>query len=458
MKTVTKPFLQVMLFIAAICICSSCSGDDYVNVIPGNSNALVSVDMKGLEDTMGHSGVDAIKSLFGTDNADDCGIDFASKVFFFETTDGNMGCCAKVSSSTGLADWLNGLAGKGICKKVTERRDIQFTLLRGSWTVCFNDKALLIMGPVLPAQQAEAVREMSRWLKQSEEDGVKGTPVFDKLQGIETPVAIVAQMAAMPEKFVAPFTIGAPKGADASQLLIAASITFAEGGNLLISGEPFSFNAAIDKALKNGTKNFRSIGGKYADNLTDNTLCSLFMNVKGTELVKMMHDSAALGVLLAGMNTVIDMDNILRSVDGDMVIGVNSYSESNMNMTMAAQLSNHDFLEDVDYWKKSCPAGSTIEDCGTNRFCFKNGETHFWFGVSEGNEFYGSTDRLVAASILKPSASPLPSAVRDFIRRQRFCMVLNVGELMEQNKELGSVADVLSPVFGNVNKVIYCIK
>ena len=57
-------------------------------------------------------------------------------------------------------------------------------------------------------------------------------------------MALVAQAQALPEKFVAPFTLGAPKNADASQIVIAAEMNV-QKGMLRIKGETFSFNPSI---------------------------------------------------------------------------------------------------------------------------------------------------------------------------------------------------------------------
>ncbi len=322
MKHIKSIILQMLAAIACICIYSSCSGDSYLNTIPANANALIAINAEKLGEASGKDGREILKSIFKADGDGDCGIDLGSKLYMFETTDGNLGCCAKVGSKSDLTEWLESLGKKGLCSKVTERRGLSFALLRNSWAVGFSDKSAVIIGPVLPAQQADAVRTLTKYLKQNEDEGGKSSPLFDKVEGIDSPVAIVAQSDALPEKFAAPFTLGAPKDADASQVCIAASLTATGDGCLHISGEPFSLNPGIDKALNESKGKFRKIGDRYTGNMPGQTLCLMFLNVDGHDFVKMMHDSKSLGVILAGANTAIDMDNILRSVNGEMAIGV----------------------------------------------------------------------------------------------------------------------------------------
>lgn len=450
--------LQMLATIACICIYSSCSSDDYIDAIPANSNAIIAVDTKALNEQTGMADNNIVKSILKVDDVKKCGIDFSNKLYLFETTDGNLGCCAKVDDESTLADWLETLNKKGLCSKTTGKRDFTFALLHGSWAVGFSGKAVIILGPVLPAQQADAIRTLARYLKQDDDDGIRSTPLYDKLESINSPVAIVAQVDALPEKLAAPFTIGAPKGTDASQLCIAASITASSKGCMNICGEPFSFNGEIDKALKASNNKFRIIKGNYINNIPGNTLCSIFMNVNGSDFVNMMHNSSSLGVLLAGMNTAIDMDNILRCVDGEMAFGVDALSDKNISMSMAAQLAKTDFLKDVDYWKKSCQAGSSINDCGKDKFVYNSSDTRFWFGVSASREFYGSSEEDIAENILKPTKRQFPADAKKSIQGQRFCMIINVQQIIEQNKDISVVTDLLKPLFGNVNYIVYSIK
>ena len=86
---------------------SSCSGTDYLNAIPKKSTALISVDMQQM--ASGKSDEDKagmLKSLLHVEDASKCGIDISEKIFLFESADGNLGLCAKVSDEGDVEDWL----------------------------------------------------------------------------------------------------------------------------------------------------------------------------------------------------------------------------------------------------------------------------------------------------------------------------------------------------------------
>lgn len=458
MKLTGKSFMHILVLMSCICINLSCSNDDYTNAIPANSKAIISIDAGEMEPTDGNDGKGIISALFKDCGIDESGLDLTTRIYLFETAEGNLGACMKVDDSDDLNTCFEKLKEKGICDKVIKKRDFNFTLLKGSWAIGYNDKAMLIQGPILPAQQADAIRAIGRWLKQEDDDGIKSSPLFEKLNSIEGSMTMVAQADALPEKLSIPFTIGQPKSSDASQILIAASMTATKDGCLLINGNTFSLNKQVDEELQKSTGKLRKINGRYTNNISGKSLCSIFMNVNGPDFVDIAHNNPALGALLAGANTAIDMDNILRCVNGDFAISIGSYDENDMKISMVAQLANRNFLKDVDYWKKSCPAGTQIEDCGKDYFHLKGSETSLWFGASDSNEFFASSDNDIATNILKPSLHPIPRSITKHIQGNRLCMILNISEGFGDNKALSNAADIIKPIFGDIKTIIYTLK
>ena len=451
--------LMVGCLMACWGLLSSCSGSDYVNAIPANSTAVISVDMQKMaadNQTAGQAGV--LKTLLHVEDVADCGIDISEKLYLFESAEGNLGLCAKVADGGNLEDWLNKLSKEQhACQKVTEKKGFHFTLLKDSWLVGFSDKSLLVMGPVVADAKAELQRQMVKYLKADEEQGFKVSPMFGRLDSISSPMAMVAQAKALPEKFVAPFTLGAPKDADASQVVVAAEMEILHG-MLRIKGETFSFNASVDKALKEATQNYRPIKGKYVTSMPDDAVAGIFMNVDGTKFLSMVRSNKGLQQLLLGINAAIDMDNIIKSVDGDLALVMPSFSDSSLKLTMAAQLAHSKWLADVGYWKESCPAGSSIGDCGKNAYYYTDGKTSFYFGVSDGNQFYSGSDELLASYSIKPSNHPIAGDIRKEIIGQKLAMVINLAKSGTDSEATSAVTSLLAPIFGDLNSVVYTLK
>ncbi len=447
--------LIIATFVGLVML-TSCSGDDYINAIPANSTALLSFDASALG---GKPKAENIKRLLGVKDVEDCGIDFSNKVYVFETVDGNIGLVAKVDDDDNLNDWLNGLSSKGLCTKTEEKGDNRFAVLKNSWVVGFSSDALLIMGPVLPAQQAEAKQQILRYFNQDEDNGIKTSPLFERLDSIDSAVALVARADALPEQFAMPFTLGAPKGTDASQIIISAEIARGSANCLEISGETFSLDKEINAALKSSMATLRPIQGKYVRSMSSSDTFGAFLNVDGKQFINMLHSEKSFQALLAGLNTAIDMDNIIKSIDGDLAIVANSYgADQSMALQMGAQLASKDFLADVGYWKQSCPAGCKIVDWGKNSYLYTDGKLNYYFGVTDDMQYFsGSTPEKAQASISSAKHS-LPVSLTSKIAGKRMCMVLNVRALAGGAGQYASVMSFIEPFFGKVETVLYYLK
>lgn len=437
---------------------SACSDNDYLNAIPSKSTAVISIDMSRLNGQEQEQNQEHIlKTMLHVDDVSKCGLDVKEKVYLFETIDGNLGLCAKVADEGDVSNWLSELSQQRICSTVTERKGFHFAVLKDSWLVGFSSKALLVMGPVVAEAQAEMQRQMVRYLNADEDAGIKSSKLFAQLDSIDSPMAMVAQAVALPEKFVAPFTLGAPKDADASQIVIAAGMDV-ENGVLKIAGRTFSFNPSINQALVKSQQVFRPIQGDYVQSMPDDAMAGIFMNVAGSRFLPLVQSNQGLQTLLMGINASIDMDNILRSVDGDMSIVLPTLGADHMQMMMAARLSHAKWLSDVDYWKQSCPKGSTIGNWKSNAFCYSSGKTCFYFGVTDDKQFFSGNDEVSAESSIRPSSHPISKRVQNMIRGEKMVMVINLEKSGGGGSAMQAVTGLLSPLFGQLTAVVYTLK
>lgn len=453
MKNISiKSLCFSMALLPLMLMLASCSGDDYLNAIPDDSTALVALDMLQLS---ADGKTDVLNGMLGVDDVDGCGIDLSSKLYVFTTAEGSVGLAAKVDDDGALDEWLGRMSQKGFCVQTSKRKDFGFTVIKDSWVAGFSSGALVVLGPVLPSQQADAQRRIIKYLEQDEEHSVKATPMFARLDTIGAPVALVAQAAALPEKMVAPFTLGAPKNADASQVMIAAELNPVDDGCVVVSGETFSFNKSVDEALKAARGVFRPITDKYLANMSDSASLGVFMNVDGTRFIELLNANKSFQALLAGVNTAIDMNNIIKSIDGDVAVMLPDLSKGMSGVQMCAKLKSKAFLADVGYWKQSCPVGSRITDWKKDAYCFTNGDISYYFGVTPDLQYYSGMSEAMAEGVLSAASSPLSAAVRQLVVGRRLVMLLNVGSLKAGGVDYGNY---LKTLFGGADTVIYIMK
>ena len=432
----------------------SCSGSDYLNAVPAKSTALISIDMSQMQGGGYEGQAGLLRSLLHVDDVKECGLDLGEKLYLFESQDGNLGLCAAVDDADKVGSWLGQLATHHIATQPEERKGFRFSVLKGSWLVGYSDKALLVMGPVVADAQAEMQRQMVRYLKAGDDEGVKASPLFERLDTVSSPMGMVARAQALPEKFVAPFVLGAPKGTDASQVLVVARMSVADG-LLRMEGHTFSLNKQIDEALQKALSVYRPIQGKYVASMPSDAVAGIFMNVDGKQFLPLMQADASLQTLLMGINQAIDMDNIMRSVNGDMAIMIPSFSDSQFKMMMAAQLEHSQWMADIDYWKKSCPPGAKIADWGKNAYLYTDGKASFYFGVTDDRQFYGGSDELSAQYAVKSSNHPMPQTVQQAILGQRLAMVVNLGKGAGGTDAVQAMTGLLSPLFGELSAIVY---
>ena len=436
--------LWTFFFLTTVGALSSCSGSEYINAIPSESQMLIRLNPTKISGTKSPL---ILKTLLHVKNLDESGIDLSQDVFFFEDGQGNFGLCAKVNSDSKLEKSLQ-KAGLSL----TKRRDYKFAALPSGWVIGFSDNAALLMGPVVPAAQDDLITLMARYLGSDEEQGIKSSPMYATSDSIDAPMSIVAQTNALPEQFVAPFTMGAPKDTDPTDVVLAAAMEV-KNGRLLMQGKTLSYKKGINSAIEKAANVYRPIKGNYIKAMSQDDVLGLFLNVDGKQFHKLMIQNRAATAMLAGINTAIDMDNILKSVDGDLTLVTSSLGKENLHMMMAARLSGAPWLADVDYWKQSVPAGGHIGDWGKNCYYYSGNGTTYFFGVTPDMQYMSGASPEEAKHSITTSPKPLPSDLQNIIKGKKFAMVVNFKAL--GNGKAAAVTSLLMPMFGNINTIVY---
>lgn len=436
--------LWTFYILATVGILSSCSRSEYINAIPAESQMLIRVSPAKLS---GAKSPLILKTLLHLKNLDSLGIDLSQDVYFFEDGQGNFGICAKVNSENKLAKSLQD-AGMSL----TKRRDYKFAPLSSGWIIGFSDNAVLLMGPVVPAAQDDLITLMARYLGSDEEQGIKSSPMYATSDSIDAPMSIVSQTRALPEQFVAPFTMGAPKDADPADVILAAAMEV-KNGRLLMHGKTLSYKKSINSAIDKAANVYRPIKGDYIKAMSQDDVLGLFLNVDGKQFHSLLIQNRAATAMLAGINTAIDMDNIIKSVDGDLTLVTSSLGSDNLHMMMAARLSGAPWLADIDYWKKSVPAGGHIGDWGKNCYYYSGNGTTYFFGVTPDMQYMSGASPEEAKNSITTSLNPLPADLQEIIKGKKFAMVVNFKAL--DNSKAAAVTSLLMPMFGNINTIVY---
>lgn len=456
------------LFFVFSLLLVSCS-KDYRSCIPAGCQALMAVDVLaiGRESGLDKSDEkqDALKTLLMTDDIADCGIDVTERLYCFETADGEFGIVAKVGSKSKVGGWIENLSTKGVCKKVGEKKGYDFYTLKESFLVTYSGNALMIMGPFVADDMSRKQVQMAKWLDASDGEGMMQSKIFERLEQMNGSVSLVARSSALPEKFVTPVILGAPKGTDASEVLVSADMNVSRG-ILNVAGDVFSFNVSVDETLKKSAECYRPITGTYLDRISVDNSAVLITNVDGAGYLKLLRTNDALRTMLLGINTAIDMDKMLTTIDGDMMVCVPNLLADRISLNLIARVKNTNWVGDVDYWKKSCPAGTAITNVpdasGFPQFRLSGSSTNAVFGMADANTLFVSTAAAeakdgITTTVAMP-AKKLPSDIQAMAKGKRMCIIVNLAEIVKNKKEASLITDMLSSVFGDVSTLVYTVE
>lgn len=410
--------IHSILLIVFAAMMAACSNDDYVGVVPDNCTALLSIDVPKLGEKQ--KGIDArlLRTFFRVSSPDGCGIDLASKLYLFQTPDGNTGLAARVKDADEVASWIEKLRQQGQCKRLTQHKDKSFTVIDGSWVAGFDDRALLVMGPVVATDQPTMMRRMIKML--DETSTIQDSQLFSRLEQMDAPMAFVAQSVALPEQLAPLCSLGAPEGTPPGKVMLAATIT-EQNRCMIVRGEPFSFDDTVDKALKKALDSYRVMKGSCAAAVPSTAVYTIMTNVNGQQFVSLLRGNKQLAGMLAGAGTKVDVETFIGNVDGDMVF---SFSPSQGNMdNMRMQWA-------ADIRKDPQPLDA---------------ESQQW----------ADANRLLAPAADNNAAPRMPSEVLQAVNKARMATIINLASLAGKEGEGSGKSLLPVNIFSNIDYVIY---
>ena len=180
------------------------------------------------------------------------------------------------------------------------------------------------------------------------------------------------------------------------------------------------------------------------------------MNVDGNDFHKLIRQNRGISTMLMGINAAIDMDNIIKSINGDMALITSTFDKDNFEMMMAARLGNANWLKDVAYWKQSVPQGGHIGDWYKNHFYYTGNHTEYYFGVTDDMQYMSGSSTGAALRSVYPSLHPIDSTLQQLIIGKKLVMLINLAAL--QNQKAQAITAMLQPLFGELNTIVYMMK
>lgn len=405
----------------------------YTHALPADMKAVASVDMSRLARESGLDAARLQELVFADRSVDDTGLDFAEKIYAFVSPDDCFGVVAAVADAKQLRKTLDALHEEGHCEAVDEQRGFAWTTIEGQWLAAFDDDKLLVMGPAMGSALDELRNRMATYLRQDEAESGAATPMFSELGEQQGAVALVSQLGVLPASYSSMLRTGLPKEVDPQDVRMAASLEVA-GNRLALHVALLSDHPEMQKLIREAETLFRPIQGDLATLAPPQALLWMGANVNGEKLLEELRKEPTLRTALIMLNMGIDVDLILKSIDGDLSVAVEAL-DGNLSVptVLTAQLARTDFLKNVDYWKRSLGPRSDVlfRDLGNNRFYFSMGAQGAYFGVKD-KCLYVANDERLAASALVPQTASTVAPYRGEMKGCRWYLTVDLTQLWQQ--------------------------
>ncbi len=460
------PFFLVALLFA------SCGKSDYADVVPKDASLVIEVNMADIASKGGiaeskllasvktnldyiASGDDKAKLVEIFDNPENTGIDFTVPVYAF-TASGSFGVAARLSDETAFEDFITLLSNQGFAVQPSERDGVKWVSLLDELDMVYKDDVLLITMPLDPEGSAGNKRNASNWITQDKsEECFSSTDHYKRMQ--ETDGDVVAYFDV--DDYAGKLKSMMFKDMRDAEVSAVASLSF-EDGCAKMKTSIFSNDEKVNNAIAEYGKNLRKIGGQYIDTPMEDFMAWFGCNVDGNWLLPILKSDKDIKTLMFMIERGIDIEKIIKSVDGDMAIVVPKMnpadeSETGFDFIATAQLKNSDFLSDVDGWTKSMKDyGLSMLRTGKNQYELLTADGKINWGVDD-NELYFATENAYKLNAFS-GRSALLKDYADKIKDSRMYLYVNLESLpMVELSQLMGLGHEYAFIFANMKALTF---
>ena len=426
----SKCIKHIYVILALIFMLSACTNNEknYTTVIPKDATLVVKANMKNLveKSDLSNSPIIAMAKqslgvLMGKDakkHVEDImndpsltGLNFDLPVYLFQTKNNYTGLSICVDDESLLDEFLNALSGQNICTKVKERDGLKCCKLLDDINVAYDDNTLLLL-----------VRVEDKGISSTQNDGAVIQQLFDynednsfimsenakKMNDMNCEdFQIYSNLAAIPSQYIEDYKSLLPAGVNYSDVNVIFGVDFLKGSvsvKTLLCGN----NAKAQKIIDDGYDSFKPIQGTYLSNIPKNNKTWICFGSNGKKGLEQIKKFPAVKEMLTALNLGIDADNIIRAIDGDVLLLSSKSADKSetyddvlkeADFSLVANLKNSDFMKDMDYWMESS------KEYGVNIVPFKDQyklrieDKDYYMDVKKNNLYFGT----------------IPSSLKDFI-------------------------------------------
>ena len=402
--------LSSFIILLVALLLTSCSNDDYRNVIPSDASFVVSVNLGslaeksdiehskymnlfkiGLTSVVSNDKLDDVQELI--DHPEKTGLDFTAPVYIFGKDANQVGMVVKVADRGDVEDFVEMLHDIDVASNPKEHNGITECTLIDEALCLYNDRAFLLYIDQTSKSKDDARKLAAQFLTQGADDSFANTENFDRLDAESTDISyyVSADVISKSKSLVSEQT---SKASWFGNLCILGRLTFDNGRALLVNNFLPLTEADKEKMDEYVLKHLRPIEGRYLKMQNGPSLVWGCLGVEGQWLLdECLKDNKDIKGTLFMLERCVDIEQMLRSVDGDITFTIGKSGSSEPSFSAMARVKETKFLSDVDYWQKSMKDyGMSMDRLSDNDYVVHLGDgKRLYWGVN-GNDLYMSSN------------------------------------------------------------------
>lgn len=404
--------------------------NDYENRLPAQPKALAVINITKLAD---EAGLDEKKSgewnvLSG--QFESVGLDWSKPVYAFVTSRELVGMLSAVSDEDMLVESIKAHQEKGQCEFLGDYQGYQWALYEKSWLLGFDDEAALLMGPVIASDLNMMRAEMLRCFHQDKDESGCSSRLFAEISGRDASMTMSSTLDVLPNSFNETFKMGLPGHATLGDIRMVADFRFTPR-DLIVNCEIGSDKQEVNAYYEKMTVINGKLSGVFSTDLRPNTLLWASANVEGKSLLRLLRKDPDIRTFLIGLNMGVDADRMISSISGDVAVRIDSISTGRRYAySLSAELSDHSFLDEADYWIQSAAKQSdwTLNKWSENNFYAAMPGWQCYFGV-RNDWLYLASSEITAKNMFKQHSDVLSFWQKD-LKESRFFIWVNMSEVV----------------------------
>ncbi|MCR4994131.1 MAG: DUF4836 family protein [Bacteroidales bacterium] len=440
--------LATAIFIGVAVALFSGKKKTYLSALPKGAAALARVEvMEFLEeaDLSQHDKEQLLERWLGTNDVQHLGLDFGHPVYAFSSRSGNFGFLAAVSDADDLDALCQRWHNSSLISDVVRQRGLSWAVVKQQWLMAFDGKKALVMGPAVGAAQDQLRTEMARLMTQKPKESGMEDSLFVTLNRYEDEAIAIITPEWLPED--ARQLLKHLDAATSENALLALKLAPDEN-ELTVEAEILPKSSAAKVTLKAIEESLRPIKGELFDYTHEGAVASISLNMQGKNLLEALRSVRAVRTALVGLNLVFDIDHIISSIDGDIVVEEMNPDVSLMKMNVSmlgdvnllAHLGSTDFLGRAGTWGNSLVG---VKQLSPSDFSLSFTGDPLYFGVNDEIFYFSGRQGLK-----REGKTFLPRHAAE-IRGERFFANFKASVLFRQ---LG-LASILPSAFDQVEQV-----